>query len=341
MPPPAERVRYHPPVRIILALALLVAACFLSADVVAAGKSIAEATPADEDAARDAYIAAKTHYDARRLEPALDGFRKSYEIVASPNSHLMVARVLDEMGRHVEAFEEMQATMREADETSRLGPEVAAKYKKTLDTATALTAELRQKVAFVIIELEGEATLPGGSTILVRGKPLQGLATTLIVEPGLVDVTLETPNGRREVTANVAPGGETRIRLDVPPVAPAPRPEPIVTPDERGVSVPGVLGYTAAGLGAAGFIVFGVFGGLTVAAFDDLEQSCPNRMCALDKQADIDEAKTFQAVANVGLGVGVVGTIASVTLLLLNLDAESRAVGLHPTRDGIAIGGTF
>lgn len=340
MPPRPVWVRYHPGVR-FLAFVLLMTACLLSSDVRGQGKPIAEATPADEAAARDAYIAAKSHYDAGRLEPALAGFEKSYDIVASPNSHLMVARVLDELGRHVEAFEEMRATMREAEAASRLGPELAAKYKKTLDTSTALTAELRQKVGFVIIELEGAAALPDGATISVRGKPIRDIAMSLIVEPGPVEVVLETPQGRREVTANVAPGGEARVRLEVPTAAPAPAPEPRRAGDESTVSVPEALAFTAAGLGAAGFIVFGVFGGLTVAAFDDLEESCPSRMCPLDEQDDIDEAKRFQVVANVGLGVGVVGAIASVALFLLNLDAESRAVGLLPARDGVAFGGTF
>ncbi len=305
----------------------------------AAGKPVGEATETEEAAARDAFVSAKEHYDAGRFEPALAGFLKSYDIVRSPNSHLMVARSLLELGRHVEAYHHMRATMLEAEAVTKDHPGLAAKYEQTLATAKALTAELRQKVGLVIVELAGATALPADATLRVRGRAITDLTTPVVVEPGLVDVSLRTSDGVREVTRSVPAGGEARVTLELPGKnAPAP-----VLPDPEGdteVSVPAGLAYGAAALGAAGFVVFGVFGGLTLSTFGELEDDCPNGVCPADKQSALDDGRAFQVVANVGLVVGVSGAVASLALLLFDIASPSTAI-LRPTPNGLALGGDF
>jgi hypothetical protein len=294
------------------------------------------ATEAEETAAREAYVAAKKHYDAGRLEPALAGFRQSHDIVASPNSHLMVARVLDQMERHAEAFEEMRATMREAERVSRLSPELAKKYARTLATATKLTAELRQKVGIVVVELVGSSAVPAGAELSIGGRDVDAVKATAVVQPGQVRVRLTTPSGVREATAVVAPGGEARVRLTVPasppPTPPAPQPPP---PDDDGVSIPAAFGYGAAVVGGVGFVLFAVFGALTIDEFSGLEDACPQNRCPVTSQPDIEDGKTYQTVANVGMTVGIAGGIAALALFLVDLSTDDARV--QPAPGGVRV----
>ena len=329
--------------RVLIATACLFIVLFSAGVVSAQGKSVVDATPEEEASARKVFIAAKQHYDAGNLAEALQGFRASYAIVASPNSHLMVARVLDELGRPAEAYENMRATMHEAEAVSRVSAELAGKYQRTLQTATALTAKLRQKVGFVTVELSGGDGLPQGSTLTVGGRQIEDITVSLVVDPGRVDISLQTPGGVRQITTEVVAGGEARVKLDVPHAAPQALPPPLPPDEGGGVTVMGALGYTSAAVGGAGMILFGVLGGLTLSAFNDLEDSCPNDVCAADKQQDIDDAKGLQIGANVSAVIGATGLVAAVALLLVDnaTGGDSDSAMLIRTPNGVAIGGRF
>ena len=322
----------------LFTFALVLLAWLSSASLAAATTPVEEASEADEAAAREAYIEAKKHYDALEREAALSGFQRSYAVVASPNSQLMIARVLDRLGRHVHAFEAMRATMREAERVSALSPELAKKYKKTLDTATALTAELRHKVGLVSIVLVGAANREGAQVTL-NGNAVDSVDEPVIVFPGRVVIAVQNRFGRGEVSAEVAGGRDVRVEIEVPGPAPLPPPLPLQTSDD-GVRATTVLAFGSAGIGVAGFAVFAVFGALTIDAFDTLEQSCPLSRCPATSQPDLEDGQTYQAVANVGLVVGVAGAIASVALFLFDASRDKTAIVI-PTRDGLAIGARF
>ncbi len=344
-------MRYHRPVR-LLTPALLFVACLWATPIWAAGKPVAEASLADHTAARNAYIGGKGHYDAAELEKALIGFRWSYAIVASPNSHLMIARVLAQLGRSSEAYQEMVATKREAERVLRLGPSFSAKYEKTLATATALAIELRQKVGLISIEIDGRATLPDGVMLTIAGRRVARLDTPTVVDPGRVLVALQTAWGRSEANVTVAAGGDVTAEISLPsrpvgvpvpvPVsgdAPSPAPPPSLVMPEEGVSVPARIAYGSLVVGGAGLVVFGVFGVLTLQTFDQLQEDCPAGICPRNRQRSLDNGRAYQTAANVGLVVGVTGAIASVAMFLL--DARHDSLGLRPTRDGLAIGVDF
>src|SRR5262245_30689725 len=94
-----------------------------------------QATEQQKENARKYFTTAMDAYNDKRFEEALDGFKKSYEEVASPNSHLMVARALRSMGRMAEAYDEFQSVIAEA--------EAAAKGdKKYEQSATAARTDL-------------------------------------------------------------------------------------------------------------------------------------------------------------------------------------------------------
>src|SRR4051812_48863807 len=77
----------------------------------------ADAAPPEKEqkaGAQKTFDAGSRLYDAHRYDEALTAFRASYQILASPNSHLMVARALRDLGRNVEAYAEYDSVAREA-----------------------------------------------------------------------------------------------------------------------------------------------------------------------------------------------------------------------------------
>ena len=79
-----------------------------------ASKEVAAATPAEKSEASNLYAAAMADFEKDALDNALKGFRDSYGVVKSPNSHFMIARTLARLGRNVEAYEELEATIAES-----------------------------------------------------------------------------------------------------------------------------------------------------------------------------------------------------------------------------------
>src|SRR5258708_21299079 len=58
------------------------------------------------EVAQKVYLQGTAHYKAGRLLEALAAFRASYDMVASPNSHLMIARTLRDKGAIAQAYAE-------------------------------------------------------------------------------------------------------------------------------------------------------------------------------------------------------------------------------------------
>ena len=61
-------------------------------------------------------------YDAKHYAEALTAFRASHDVVKSPNTRLMIARCLRELGRLGEAYAETAATIAEAEAGSAAPP---------------------------------------------------------------------------------------------------------------------------------------------------------------------------------------------------------------------------
>jgi hypothetical protein len=66
----------------------------------AEGVPVEQATKEQKEAAQTAYLAGREAYDGRQFVDALAAFRESYGVVASPNTHLMIAHTLRELGRN-------------------------------------------------------------------------------------------------------------------------------------------------------------------------------------------------------------------------------------------------
>ena len=90
---------------------------------------------------------------------------------------------------------------------------------------------------------------------------------------------------------------------------------------EAGVPVIAIASFIAAG---AGLLTLAVFGPLALSEYNAVEDRCGARVACLD--GDLDTTHTFALVADVGLGVALVGSVMGVlSLLLSGGDAERAA----------------
>ncbi len=291
----------------------------------AAGVPVGSATPAQKQAASKAYKTAAAAMKAGNHEEALKGFRASHDIVASPNSHFMVVRVLQAMGRNAEAYTEAQAVIAASLEAAK----VEAKYEKTAAAARAKLAELKEAIGLITVDV----TAPPGATLSVNGQDVEAAkwGTELPVEPGPLNIVLRPAEGGEEArNLSIVAGGALTVDI-APPVAAVPTtdpgtPDPVPEEESAGGDPDLALyGYIAGGVGAAGMVMFGIFGGLTLGEYSSLEDQCPNNSCTADQNGDADSGKTYQTVANVSVVVGAVGLAAGTGLIIASLMQEEGA----------------
>jgi hypothetical protein len=314
--------------RLTCCKSLLVAGCLVACvqtwtAPAAAGATVDNASFKEKSDATQKYKKGKEAFDAGRFQEALDRFRESYAIVASPNSHLMVARALIKLGRRVDAYHELDLVIAEAEGTKEKG-----KYKDTANAARSEQQQLGSQLAFVTFDPGVSATLAGQDIPAEKwGKPIP-------MEPGSVEVVVRSKTGGEQKQQLVLqPGATTSVAPPAPKAAegPAqttaqtgPKPEPGV--DGEATIRQSTLGWVAGGVGLAGMATFAIFGLVDNSTFGDLESECPNHKDCPGRLADTAESgRTYQTVANVGLGVGVVGIGTAVVLLLTSGSSSATA----------------
>jgi hypothetical protein len=312
----------------VLALSLVVA--YPSA-ALAAGPPPHSASRAQYDKAQLLFEKAKKQYEGGKPKDAIDGFRKSYDVVGSPISRLFIARCLALLGQDREAFNELVEVKLDAAEEAKVEP----KYAETRDAAEQERGELEARVAVVRVR----ATTDGGAGQLTIGGasiPARAWAEPLAVAPGSIEVVLSSSSrtDRRVVEARVGQPVEvalsTRADAPPPPVAKGPSEAELAAESRRKSLRTGA--YVSAAVGAAGVVTFAVAGSLARSKYNSLHDSCGGG-CDPSKQSDIDSGRRTTTIANVGLVVGAVGAVAGATLFVL-----SRPTTESPARTAVSVG---
>jgi hypothetical protein len=331
-------------VRSFLVVAAVLSAVSMSAAASAQGASLKDATAAQKKAAGEAYGKGTEAFDREDYESALVHFRESYDTVASPNSHLMIARTLHRMGRTGQAYAEIQQTVTEAQAAAKK----ERRYRDTLKAAEDVLRDIEQQIGTLTIRLRD---VDEGAVVIVeqREVPATGLSEPVRVGSGEVVVVLRLADGREvRETVTVPAGGSSEVEL-APPPPPAP-PEPEPEPRESELEVSGssldkrTLAYVAGGVGAAGVLTFGIFGLMSRSNYSDLEEGCTNTSCPPHLVDARDSGRTQQTVANVGLAVGVIGLGTGAVLYYLS-GREKAQTARYPSIsigvDSVSISGSF
>jgi hypothetical protein len=314
----------------MLAFALALPGLFAAIpEAAASGVSPLNASAADKKRAQSRYDEGAKLYEAKRYPEALKAFQESYDIVASPNSHLMIARTLREQGQLISAYEEFERAELEAQQLASADP---GKYGATVDKSVQDREALKRRLGALTVRTRGDAS---GAAITIAGRivPADRLVKPIVVAPGTVEVVGTTQDGRRIArTVTVAAGASQEVEMDFSSpetagAAPAATSTaaPPATPDRGEPSsgriplVPFVLiagGVAAAGLGVG--IIFGLQANSTY----DEQEGLP----VAERDEDrIDEGKRQQLIANVGFIAGGAAAAIGGALLAIELTQSSKS----------------
>jgi hypothetical protein len=290
------------------------------------GSADAAAAP-DKVEAREKYKRAKADFEAKRYEDALKGFRESYAVLPSPNSHLMIANTMAEMGKAVDAYLEARRVRAEAMAAAQADP----KYKETAAAAEQTMARMRPRIGLLTVQLQANDP---ASALVVAGRSVDRAewSEPVPVEPGKATVVVTASGGEMRREVEVAAGSEKAV--DFRPAAPVPLEEPKVEEQPVPAASGGgfnpfdggenqrLMAYVVGGVGAASLITFGILGGVHLSKYNDIKDQCTDGSCPADLSAEADKGRGYQTGANVMLGVGLV-CLAGGAVLFLTTDVFS------------------
>jgi hypothetical protein len=294
-------------------------------------------------AAQKMFEAGDGLYESGRFEEAIAAFKNSYDLVASPNSRLMLARSLREAGHNTEASEEFRGTIRDAEASG-------GRYPEAMQAAQSELLALENSLA--TIELA-----PGlreqVADLAINGKPVKAAASTIPVVAGKLRITYRLKDGSNHgTTIELAKGQKQTVELDQsteskPALSSPTAAAPVVNQPPLPPAAPNSTLRTAAwisvGVGVVGLSTFGAFGYLNRKTFRDLDAECRNDRCSVGSTSKIDEGRRYQLMANVGLGVAVVGAAAATTLFVLSprREPERPRIALQASATGLLVNGEF
>jgi hypothetical protein len=178
------------------------------------------------------------------------------------------------------------------------------------------------------------------------GKAIWGTGTAFPIDPGTHKIEATAPGySVWSTTITVGPRNDLKT-VEIPQLLPSETtgpgggPSPVLRP----------VGFAVGGLGAAGLILGGVFGGLAVSASSKLKSDCKNNVCtAPTDQSDLSSANTKALISTIGLAAGGALLATGVVLVVVGRprrdDAPRAAAWLVPSVGpqgaGLGLSGRF
>jgi len=286
------------------------------------------------------------HMKNNDYERGLEEFKKSYAIVASPNSQLMIVRALALLNRKAEAYRVAEEVIASA----RAEAVHSAKYEQTAEAATVERDDLKSKLGFGVVTVSLKWP---NMKLVIDGEevPQSQWGKPIALDDGTHRVLLMSDWGTESRELRIKAGETTTI--EIAPEKPKEKPVEKKAAKEDD-SIGDVLAprntleygaYASMGVGVVGLIGFGVFGGLSEAKFSDLEEQCGSAsVCPAELEGDAEDGATFQNVANGMAVVAAVGVLAGGALFAASRtspEADDVAVQVVPLPGGISLQGSF
>jgi hypothetical protein len=282
----------------------------------------------DANAGRRAFAEGSERMREGAYAEALELFVESNRALPSPNTTLLVARCLRELGRTEEAVERFEAAAVDAEARVRAGE---PKYQPAADSARTEGATLRANLGVLHVRLFGSKANEAEVEVEGRRHPVRADGTADVLhQPGNVTFRVLLPDGaQREGSATLTAGRWTSVDVSVIGLTmttkpPAPPPPTTTPPREssNGWMVP--VGIGAAAVGVVGLGSFAIFGVRSQSTFDDLHGRCAPGCSGADRE-EADRGSREQTIANVSLVIGAVALGASITLAVISLSSGSRS----------------
>lgn len=276
----------------------------------------ARAEPSRSD---DLFQQGKALMDQGMAAAACEKFAESLAILRRGGTLLNLAACREKEGKNATAlrlFAEAQEVARRDGRADRDAASVEG------------ISRVRSKVSWLTVRLAAGAATPDlAITCDGEALPRDTWGTPFAIDPGQHTVVASAP-GRARLSSTVVVGPiRDQQAIEILPLGPAvtgigPRNEPspgAANPTTNpSLTWPGVVGWTAIGVGAAAAVVGGVFGGKAIVDSHESQRLCPQHQCPSNTdgyQRNLD-ARREARVADVTIPIGVALAGAGVFVLV-------------------------
>jgi hypothetical protein len=246
------------------------------------------------------------------------------------------------MHRLVDAYRQMRRTAEAAEARSSS----EARFAGTRDAAKRELDELRAQLVLVTVVL---AEKPEGLDLELNGNPVSvsELSQAIPALPGALRLQARAEGFEPLTLERQTEAGQAlSLAVALTPLGTKAKAAPAVIPDRRPPvksSGPGLLigGIASLSLGVAGWVMLGVTGTKANDLHDRVSAACGGTHCPdQSHEDDIDEGELMDILANVGLGVGIAGTLAGGVLIGVHLaddDGSETQLALRPHPGGASL----
>ena len=309
-----------------------VAPATTTAPTAAPADSAAPSGPSPDDAGK-LFSMGRDAYKADNFAAALDLFRKSYALEATPGTLLNIALAEEKLGKTASAlgdFERVVGLLKADDDRMPIAKDGAARVtlrapRLKIDRAAGAPPTLS-------IHVDGAplaANLVGALQPLDPGK--HTITTSVYgFEDRSYDVTLTEG---QQLTVAVEPGKRTLVagpQNTASPLAPT-----------SGWTGGQVAGFTLAGVGVGALGVGAVTGILATLKKADIDKTCPDpTKCSAAGMKGVGEAYALSDIATGALIFSGVAAAAGVVVYLVAPGGKSVSVTAAPTTGGAALSAT-
>jgi hypothetical protein len=299
--------------------------------------------------ARELFQEAYRDEQEKRFADALDKFQRVAKVKESASVRYRIAACLAALGRLREARDMYRALAASRDS-------LPASDRETADSAAEKAAELDRRIPKLILKVNPNP--PPDARVSIDGAPVPISANTtsrpIELDPGDHVVAASARTGTpTEQTVKLQDGGGEVTHTVMFPVDPAGagnngnnggnnNGNPVQeTPGPRSKRDT-TLGVIAIGGGALLVLVGGAFLIAREGAIDNINATCPNKLCPLGKRDDVESDKdNAELFGPLGVGLGIVGLAAvGVGIYLLVRRPPARTAGgsgnlAFPGKDGL------
>jgi hypothetical protein len=256
-----------------------------------------------------------------------------------------IAQACDKAGRTATAwakYRQLSVELKSAGDAARA------------ESASARAAELSRILSALIITPASLDT-PGLVIRLDREEVARALlGTSMPVDPGQ-HIIEATADGYQvwQTTITVGDNSDAKeIKIPALVAKPAQWPGQGGGAPPQGPSAVRPASYAVGGVGVAGLLVGGIFGGLALSAKSTLTRECPGNVCTSTSAQDDHAAATTKAlISTIGIGVGTVALVTGIVLFVVSRPASSRELSpapraslvptVGPGGGGLAVAGAF
>ncbi len=233
----------------------------------------------------------------------------------SPNVQLYIGYCYARLRRPSDAHRAFSLAL-ERIESSR-----DTQYEATRSAAHQQLLALDPQLSKLTISL---VHAPPGAIVKLDGKALDPsqLSSRLTIEPGVHVVEAEAPGAQAIVQSVTLEKGYAKTVALVLPTHKA-QEESLSVSNSRTqggrseYSSLTTLGWAAAGIGVVGLSVFSFAGLRAKSVYESLQEQCKSPCSDATHRQSADSGRAWQTAANVGLSVGILGTISAATLFVL------------------------